>query len=130
MKIYYAHAMCIYGTNDEQEELGHIRNNFPDHSIVDPGSYSDNPEKRRDSMNYCKRLVSGCDILVFTRLLGKITAGVGIEINHALAESKAVFELKNGKVKQVEKPVKFISREDTISLYGKYRMKKFQVNLN
>ena len=130
MKIYYAHAMCIYGTDDEQEELGHIRNNFPDHSIVDPGSYSAHPEKRRDSMNYCKRLVSGCDMLVFTRLLGKITAGVGIEINHALAESKAVFELKNGKVKQVEKPVKFISREDTISLYGKYRMKKFQVNLN
>jgi hypothetical protein len=130
MKIYYAHAMCIYGTDDEQEEIDHIRKNFPDYAIVDPGSYSNNPEKRRDSMNYCKKLVSQCDALVFTRLLGKITAGVGIEINHALTENKMVFELKKGKIKTVKKSVKYISREKTISLYGKYRLKKFQVNLN
>lgn len=130
MKIYYAHAMCKYGTDDEQEELEHIRKNFPDHSIVDPGSYSNNPEKHLDSMNYCKRLVSGCDMLVFTRLLGKITSGVGIEINHALSENKMVFELKKGKIKPVKKSVKYISREKTISLYRKYRTKKFQVNLN
>lgn len=124
MKIYYAHAMCIYGTEDEQREIDHIKKNFPEHSIVDPGTYASNPEKRRDQMEYYKRLVSSCDKLVFTRLLGKITAGVGIEINHALESGKAVYELKKDKVKQVKKPVKFISRIDTISLYGKYRMKK------
>ncbi len=130
MKIYYAHAMCIYGTNDEEEEIQQIRQNFPGHSIVDPGTYTSNPEKRRDTMEYCKKLVSGCDKLVFTRLLGKITAGVGIEINHALVSGKIVYELKNNKTKQIKKPVKYISREDTISLYGKYRMKKVQIRLN
>lgn len=123
VKIYYAHAMCIYGTDDEMEEINHIKSIFPDHEIVNPGTYANNPEKRRDGMNYCKTLVSGCDILVFSRLYGKITAGVGIEINHALDENKKVFELKNGKVKQVKKPVRYISREGTIALYGKYRMK-------
>ena len=130
MKIYYAHAMCIYGTEDEEFEIQQIRQNFPDHSIVDPGTYANNPEKRRDTMEYCKKLVSGCDKLVFTRLLGKITAGVGIEINHALESGKIVYELKNNKTKQIKKPVKYISRENTRSLYGKYRMKKFQLNLN
>ena len=130
MKIYYAHAMCIYGTDDEKNEIQQIRQNFPDHSIVDPGTYANNPEKRRDTMEYCKKLVSGCDKLVFTRLFGKITAGVGIEINHALESGKIVYELKNKKTKQIKKPVKYISRKDTISLYGKYRMKKFQIRLN
>lgn len=116
--------MCIYGTDDEQAEIMHIKKNFPDHSIVDPGTYANNPEKRKDTMEYCKKLVSDCDKLVFTRLLGKITAGVGIEINHALESGKTVYELKKEKIKQIKKPVKYISRKDTISLYGKYRMKK------
>lgn len=130
MKIYYAHAMCIYGTDDEKIELEQIQESFPEHSIVDPGSYASNPEKQDGGMEYCKKLVSNCDKLVFSRLLGKITAGVGIEINHALELGKMVYELKDNKVKQIKKPVKYISRADTISLYGKYRMKKFQVNLN
>jgi len=68
--------------------------------------------------------------MVFTRLLGKITAGVGFEINHALELGKVVYELKKDKIKQVKKPVKYISRNDTRSLYGKYRMKKFQLKFN
>lgn len=128
MKIYYAHAICIYGTDDEKKELKHITSNFPDHHILNPGLCSD-PEKK-DTMDYYKALVSSCDILVFTRLLGKITSGVGIEINHALAENKTVFELNNGKVKQVKKPVKPISRKDTVSLYGKYQTKNGRFSLN
>ncbi len=130
MKIYYAHAMCIYGTDDENAEISQIKDNFPDHPIVDPGTYANNPDKRKDGMGYCMKLVSGCDKLVFTRLLGKITAGVGLEINHALELGKLVYELKKNKIKQVKKPVKYISRNDTISLYGKYRMKKFQLKFN
>ncbi|MDE1818711.1 MAG: hypothetical protein KGI19_08930 [Thaumarchaeota archaeon] len=124
MKIYYAHAMCIYGTEDEEIEKGHIKIHFPEHDIVDPGSYASNIEKRNGGMEYCKKLVSNCDALVFTRLLGKVTAGVGIEVHHALSQNKPVFELKNGKVKSVKKPLKYISRENTIHLYGKWRMRK------
>lgn len=124
MKIYYAHAMCIYRTDEEEEEINHIKTNFPDSKIVDPGSYADNPQKMRDGMEYCKKLVSNCDALVFTRLLGKVTAGVGIEIHHALSQNKPVYELNNGKVKNVKKPLKYISRKDTIRLYNKWRLRK------
>ena len=130
MKIYYAHAMCIYGTDDEKIEIQQIEEKFQDHSIVDPGTYASNPDKKEEGMEYCKKLVSRCDKLVFTRLLGKITSGVGLEINHALESGKIVYELKKNKMKQIKKPVKYISRNDTISLYGKYRMKKFQLKFN
>lgn len=128
MKIYYAHAICLYGTDDEEMEMEHIANIFPDHDILNPRLHPD-PEEN-GTMDHYKMLVSSCNMLVFTRLLGKITAGVGLEINHALAEKKMVYELNNGKVKQIKKPVKYISREDTISLYGKYRVKKGGLNLS
>jgi len=124
MDIYYAHAMCIYGTDDEEIEINHIKINFPELKIVDPGSYANNPQKRKEGMEYCKKLVTNCDALVFTRLLGKITSGVGIEIHHALSQNKPVYELENGKVKIIKTPPKYISREETIALYLDWYMKK------
>lgn len=44
-------------------------------------------------MGLCLRLVEECDIVVFSRLLGKITAGVGKEVNHAMKNGKAVYEI-------------------------------------
>lgn len=102
MKIYYAHCMCIYGSDDEEEEINFIKLNFPNSTIIDPGFYANNLDKQRDGMEYCKNLVSTCDGLIFTRLLGKVTAGVGLEIHHALEHNKQVYELKNGKIKQVK----------------------------
>ncbi len=99
-----------------------IKANFLECTIVDPGSYESSVEKGRDGMEFCKRLVNTCDGLVFSKLFGKITAGVGKEINHALTQNKPVCELKDGKVERIEKSVKYISREDTINLYNKWRM--------
>ena len=36
------------------------------------------PEKLRDIVGFCLKLVEGCEIVVFRRFFGKITAGVGI----------------------------------------------------
>lgn len=122
--------MCIYGSDDEEVEKNHIMIHFPDHLIVDPGTYQDNIAKKNGGMEYCKKLVSGCDILVFSRLLGKITAGVEIEINHALTENKSVYELVKGKIVEVQKPVKGISRSETVSLYDVWRIRKLRSSLN
>jgi len=117
MKIYYSHAMPLYGTEVENLEKGQIKENFPESIIVDPGSFRENPEKRLGGMEYCLRLVENCDGLVFTRFLNKITAGVGKEVNHALKRKLSVHELKNGKIRKVTKPVKYLSREETVLLY-------------
>jgi len=72
-------------------------------------------------MEYCKQLIDGCDVLIFSRLMGKITSGVGLEINHALAKKKAAYELEQNKICIVKEPVKYISRNDTIKLYSVWR---------
>jgi len=126
MKIYYAHAICTYGSEQEEMERKCIKKEFSNCVVVDPSLYENDARKRRDGMQFCKGLISSSDVLVFTRLLGKITSGVGIEINHALGENKPVFELNNGKMHRVKSPVKYISRENTIKLYNKWRMQNFR----
>lgn len=56
--------------------------------------------------------------------LGKITAGMEIEVNHALAEKKSAYELTDGKIIKVEQAVKEISRMETIRLYDVWRAGK------
>jgi len=124
MKIYYAHAICLYGTKHERDEKSRIKKRFPKAKIIDPGSYENNLEKFIGGMNYCLELVDKCDVLVFTRLLGKITAGVGKEINYALSKKKKVFELINDNFIKVSKPVTYLSRLNTILLYEKWRNEK------
>lgn len=121
MKIYYSHAMPLYGTEAEVEEKQQIANHLPEATLVDPGSYRDNPEKRKGGMEYCLRLVENCDGLVFTKFLNKITAGVGKEINHALKKKMIVHELKDGKIAKITKPVKYLTREETRQLYRTLR---------
>lgn len=118
--IYYAHAMCLYGEVEEHRQLSQIRRTFGRVSIVNPADYQDHPLKRRDTVGFCLQLVEQCDVVVFSRLYRKITAGVGKEINHALMRGKMVFELVAGRFVQRTRRVKYISRRDTINLYKKY----------
>lgn len=115
--VYYAHAFCVYGTLCEQAEIRVIRNRFKKHRIVNPAHYSDHPEKRRDTMGFCLRLVEGCEIVVFSRILGKVTAGVGKEVNHALKIGKRVYEVtRNGLIRRY-RALEYLSRARSRSLY-------------
>jgi hypothetical protein len=119
--VYYAHAMCLYGSRKELQELRTIRGKLRKHRIVNPAAYGNHPEKRRDTIGFCLRLVEGSDVVVFSRLLHRVTAGVGKEVNHALRIGKPVFELMPGKLVPRARPVKYISRAATINLYRKWR---------
>lgn len=65
--------------------------------------------------------MEGCDAVVFSRLLDKITAGVGKEVNHALRIGKPVFKLVSGRFVKQTRPVKYLPRPATIKLYEKWR---------
>jgi len=106
--------MCIYGHLVESQELAAIRRRFKG-SVVNPAKYDDDPEKRRDTIGFCLRLIERCDVIVFSKLLGKITAGVGKEINHALKLKKLVYELCDGKVSRRIRPVRYLSRNRRIA---------------
>jgi hypothetical protein len=121
LKLYFAHAMCVYGTDDEKRELAFIRTHYQEAEIIDPGSYEDHPEKTKDSMAFCYKLLDGCQIMIFTRCLDKVTVGVGQEIIYALQKGIKVFELdREGKLIKITEPVAFIDRLETRSLYREY----------
>ena len=119
-RIYYAHAMCLYGGPEELQDLARIRKKFRGR-VVNPAAYDGHPGKVQDGVKFCLRLVEDCDAVVFSRLLDKITAGVGKEVNHALKVGKPVFELFAGRFTRRNRPVRYISRRATIRLYSKWR---------
>jgi len=119
--LYYAHAMCLYGHYHEDAELELIRAGFPGHRIVNPAGYDDHPAKRRDTLGFCFRLIDKADVVVFSRLLGKVTAGVGAEVRYALEAGKPVFEIRDGRLVAVKRPVRFIGRDATVALYREFR---------
>ena len=125
MKVYYAHAMPIYGTKMEMKEKEFILKNLPDAEIIDPGSFQDNIQKQKEGMEYCFKLIEKCQGVIFTKFLNHITAGVGLEINYALSKSIPVHELVDGKLKKVKSKVKYLNRQDTITLYRKLRIANY-----
>ena len=123
MKIYYAHAMPTYRTTKERTEKTLIRKLFPKHIIVDPGTYQENIQKRKEGMAYCLKLVRNCNALAFSRYRGEINVGVGKEVNYALDNNLQVYELLKSRIKAVKSPIKHLSMEETLELY--YPDRKF-----
>jgi hypothetical protein len=113
--------MCLYGRIEERQHMSTIRRRFRQSRIVNPADYQGHPFKRVDSVGFCLKLVEGCDLVVYSRLFNKITAGVGKEINHALKVGKQVFELKGGRLVRRIRQAKYISRQATVRLYRRYR---------
>jgi len=68
-------------------------------------------------LEFYKAQVEKCDVVVFSKLAGKITAGVGVEVNHGLSKDKAVYEIGDGELTPVFKPVEFLTMEETQSLF-------------
>lgn len=50
MRVYYAHAMVLYGTEIEKAEMEIIRTHLSGYELVDPGEYEGNPEKSEQAM--------------------------------------------------------------------------------
>ena len=119
-KVYYAHALCVYGTACETAELRAIRTRFKGCRIVNPSRYDGDPEKAKDTVGFCLKLVERCDTVVFSRLLGKVTAGVGKEVNHAFKLGLPVYELEEKSIVRLNQKVTYLSRDRTKQLYRKW----------
>jgi hypothetical protein len=121
MRVYHAHPMCTYQSPREDRERDAIKNHFPEHEIVNPGTYEYTPEKREREMDYCRDLVKTCHSLTFSRLYGHVSSGVGTEIETALSAGIPVSELDEQSVgKRVTRMPRVISREKTNELGRKW----------
>ena len=125
-QVYYAHALCMYGWPAERVELRHIKREFRGSEIVNPGEYQDDPAKLLDTMGFCLRLIDDVDAVVFSRIVGKVSSGVGKEVNYALRRGKPVYELRKGKVVRCRRPVKYVRRKGIGRLYDRWRLTQYR----
>lgn len=134
-RVYYAHSMMMYGTEDKQIKKELIRDVFDNFGIVSPKYYEDNPQrmmddmeelyndndgKRIEEMEFYKMIVSSCQLLVYSKLNDEIPSGVAIEVNHAIGEGIPVFEIVDDKFIPQKVPVDGMTRQETIELYEEY----------
>lgn len=119
--LYYAHAMCMYRRRAEKEQLLAIREQFPRTRVINPARYDGHPDKLMDTLGFCLRLITKCDAVVFSRILGKVTAGVGAEVNHALRLGLPVFEVVGNRCIRRRRAVRYVGRKATYRLYDKWR---------
>ena len=124
MRIYYAHAKCIYGTSRERQEKKCIRTCFPNCAMVNPSRYEAEFSKSGLGMDYWFGHIDRCDSLIYSRLMGRVTAGVGEEIRYALSARKAVYELEKGKARRIRRPVKHVSIDETLHLFQIWRSRR------
>ena len=122
MKIYYAHPICFYESEIEKKQLTIIRSKFKDAEIINPANYPSS------SMDFYFSLVEKSEKIIFSCLLGKITSGVGKEVNYALNKGKEVYMLNEKELVPIKVPVNYISRQSTVELYHEW-WKQQEVNL-
>jgi hypothetical protein len=92
MKCYYAHSTDSYDTNQEKDDVEALeRIGF---EVVNPNRPGNDEAYRKFGMQFFYDMLLSVDCLAFRSLSdGKITAGVGGEVEAAMTSGKPVFEL-------------------------------------
>ena len=94
-KLYYAHHMFKYNTDEEKQEIKLIEEKFPSFLIINPNGWIYKNNSEQAIMNQCYHFVKMSDILVFSSLNTIIGRGVYEETKLALENNKDVYYLFN-----------------------------------
>lgn len=116
MKVYYAHSVHLYGTEQEKKDLELLDSlGFTD--IVNPNNpdvqvgielFKKEYGDEISVMSYFDNILDGVDAIAFRgHVDGTISSGVGYEIKYVQKQSKPVFELP------VFIAARWLTREDT-----------------
>jgi hypothetical protein len=131
-RVFYSHSLMSYGTETERREKELIRQRFDDFGIISPKFYDVNREKmteemakfykadhlkRIEKMDFFKTIVSGCQMLVYSKYKNEITSGVAVEVNHAIDIGIPVFELVGNEFVPQNVHVEGLSYEETTEKY-------------
>ena len=111
-KIYCAHHMNKYNTNEEIKEINLIEEKFKDYLIINPNGWICQENSNQAIMNQCYHFVKMSDITVFSSYNGIVGRGVYEEVTVALKNNKEayyIFENNFYKInsKEFEKVKKF-----------------------
>ena len=95
MKIYYAHHMWKYNTEEERMEIEIIKRIFPNSNIINPNGSVIETGNEAEAMEQCFNFIRESDILIFTTLNNKVFGrGVYDEVSLALQLGMKVFLLR------------------------------------
>lgn len=83
MKIYYAHHLWKYNTNIEKNEIDLIKECFPSAKLINPNTDIKQDRESESIMLDCFKLISDCNVLIFSAVNGIIGKGIYREINNA-----------------------------------------------
>jgi predicted ThiF/HesA family dinucleotide-utilizing enzyme len=117
VRVFYSHAMKLYGSATERREISLIEKRFVGYEVVDPSALQA-PKPGRETEYYLE-FVDSCDVLVFSRHYGNVTDGVKQEVDHAISKGKPVYELRDGKFIPVTAPVINLPMRERIILRAK-----------
>lgn len=94
-KLYYAHHMFKYNTEEEKQEIELIEKKFPNFLIINPNGWICQDNSEQAIMNQCYHFVKMSDVLVFSSLNTIIGRGVYEEVEVALENNKDVYYLSD-----------------------------------
>ena len=100
MKIYYAHSMKKYFTEDEKQEEEFIKKTFKDCKVINPNNIR--PGVRGLVMQPYLNEIVNCDLVICSEYKKTIGKGVYAEIKHALYLGKKVYVLREKKLLPVK----------------------------
>jgi len=138
-RVFYSHSTRTYGTQEERVAKELIQQRFNDFGIISPKFYKGNDEKMRDEMarfyegnhqkgleemEFYKMIVSGSQMLVYSKWKNEATYGVAIEVNHAIDIGIPVFELVGNKFVPQKVQVNGLSYKETMEKYEEYDSSK------
>lgn len=82
MKVYYAHCMDIYYTEEERNDVIHLGQ--AGFEVINPSDKIWKPHWESKGMDFAKELIEVCDVVIFKRIPdGRISGGVDVEIEMA-----------------------------------------------
>lgn len=94
MKLYYAHPISLYNTEQEKRDLLLLNKIFPQYSIYNPNNNEADVGYKQLGMKYFEDIIESCNLLVFRVFpLGKIPAGIAEEIKIADRNNISIIEL-------------------------------------
>jgi len=121
--LYFGHSRLLYNTKEEEQALEIIRENFPDHKIINPNiqKHQDGCRKELEEgnpgseMKYFIRLTKMCEVGVFLPKSRRMwTPGSATEARRMIKDGKPVFvvNLKNGTVEPIKRKIKNYSFDE------------------
>ena len=95
LKVYYAHCMAIYNTEQEKRDVALLE--ALGYEVANPNCAASNEGYKKEGMAYFQRFANDCDLVAFrANPDGFIPAGVAKEITMFQTLNKPVIELPCG----------------------------------